>query len=62
MKCANLALGSDSDVSVDRCIWTQVDGLLNAHVCQSILTKYGAGIQISSHEATYTRQGLIQCK
>ena len=59
MKVAYLALGPDSDVSVDWCIWAQVDRLLNAYVCQSILTKYGAGIQVGSHEATDARQSLI---
>lgn len=54
----HLALCADANVAVDRSLRSKMDGLLNAHVSQSILTEDGACIQVSSHETTDTRKRL----
>lgn len=55
----HLTLGSNAYVSVDRCIRAQVDGLLNADICQGIFSKDGASIKVGGHESTEARKGLV---
>lgn len=47
-----LALGSDSHMALDRGIFTQVEGLLDAEVSQNIFSKNGSGVHVGSHEPT----------
>lgn len=57
----HLTFGSNANVSVDRCLRAQVDGLLNADISQGVFSKDRTSVKVGSHEAAEARQSLV-CK
>lgn len=55
----HLTFGSNAYVSADRCLWAQVDGLLNADISQGIFAKDRTSIKVGRHEAAEARQSLV---
>lgn len=55
----HLTFGPNADVSVDRCVRPQVDGLLDADISQGVFSKDRTSIKVGSHEAAEARECLF---